>query len=61
MSMEIKVSLGNIYITTTQDDKDAAIQEAMQTIAQECGQMLADSSSYTVVGGNYGDTTEGAE
>lgn len=59
MSIEIKVSLGDIYITTTQDDKDAAIKEAMETIAKECGQMLANSSSYAVIGDNYGDSQKG--
>jgi len=61
MSVEVKVSLGEIFITTTQDDKELAIQEAMQTISNEVGVQIAISSQYEIVGGNYGDTTEGAE
>jgi hypothetical protein len=55
MSVEIKVSLGNIYITTTQDDSDLAIKEAMQTISDEVGVSIAKSSQYEVVGDNYAD------
>jgi hypothetical protein len=55
MSVEIKVSLGDIYITTTQDDSDLAIKEAMQTISNEVGVEIAISSQYDVVGDNYGD------
>ena len=58
MSVEIKVSLGNIYITTTQDDSELAIKEAMQTISNEVGVSIAESSQYEVVGDNYGDTIE---
>jgi hypothetical protein len=61
MSVEVKVSLGEIFITTTQDDKALAIQEAMQTISNEVGVQIAISSQYEIVGGNYGDTTEGKE
>ena len=61
MSVEVKVSLGEIFITTTQDDKALAIQEAMQTISNEVGVQIAISSQYEIVGDNYGDTTEGAE
>jgi len=61
MSVEVKVSLGEIFITTTQDDKALAIQEAMQTISNEVGTEIAISSQYEIVGDNYGDTTEGAE
>ena len=55
MSVEIKVSLGEIYITTTQDDSELAIKEAMQTISNEVGVEIAISSQYEVVGDNYGD------
>ena len=61
MSVEVKVSLGEIFITTTQDDKALAIQEAMQTISNEVGTEIAISSQYEIVGDNYGDTIEGAE
>ena len=61
MSVEVKVSLGEIFITTTQDDKALAIQEAMQTISNEVGVQIAISSQYEIVGGNYGDTTGGKE
>ena len=61
MSVEVKVSLGEIFITTTQDDKELAIQEAMQTISNEVGVQIAISSQYEIVGDNYGDTTEGAK
>jgi hypothetical protein len=61
MSVEVKVSLGEIFITTTQDDKALAIKEAMQTISNEVGTEIAISSQYEIVGDNYGDTTEGAE
>jgi hypothetical protein len=50
MSIEIKVSLGDIYILTTQDDRELALQEAMQTISNEYGSQLADSAKYTVEG-----------
>jgi hypothetical protein len=60
MSVEVKVSLGEIFITTTQDDKVLAIQEAIQTISNEVGAEIAISSQYEIVGDNYGDTTEGA-
>lgn len=59
MSIEVKVSLGEIYITTTQDDKDLAIKEAMQTISNEVGTEIAISSQYQIVGDNYEDATEG--
>ncbi len=55
MSVEIKVSLGEIYITTTQEDSELAIKEAMQTISNEVGVEIAISSQYEVVGDNYGD------
>ena len=58
MSIEIKVSLGEIFITTTQDDKELAIKEAMETIANEIGESYAKSSQYEVVGDNYGDSNE---
>lgn len=61
MSVEVKVSLGEIFITTTQDDKALAIKEALQTISNEVGVEIAISSQYEIVGDNYGDTTEGAE
>jgi len=61
MSVEVKVSLGEIYITTTQDDIDLAIKEAMQTISNEVGTEIAISSQYEIVGDNYGDTIKGAE
>jgi hypothetical protein len=56
MSVEIKVSLGEIYITTTQEDSELAIKEAMQTISDEVGVSIAKSSQYEVVGDNYADT-----
>lgn len=59
MSIEVKVSLGEIFITTTQDDKELAIKEAIETIAKEIGLMYAESSQYEVVGDNYGDMREG--
>jgi hypothetical protein len=55
MSVEIKVSLGDIYITTTQDDSELAIKEAMQTIADEISISISKSSKYEVVGDNYND------
>jgi hypothetical protein len=55
MSVEVKVSLGDIYITTTQDDSELAIKEAMQTIADEISIAISKSSQYEVVGDNYGD------
>lgn len=58
MSIEIKVSLGEIFITTTQDDKELAIKEAIETIANEIGETYAKSSQYEVVGDNYGDSNE---
>jgi hypothetical protein len=61
MSVEVKVSLGEIFITTTQDDRALAIKEAMQTISNEVGVQIAISSQYEIVGDNYGDTTEGVE
>jgi len=59
MSVEVKVSLGEIYITTTQDNSELAIKEAMETIANELGITFAESSQYEIVGNNYGDTEEG--
>ena len=50
MSIEIKVSLGDIYILTTQDDKELAIKEAKQTIENELGYAIADSANYAVEG-----------
>lgn len=61
MSVEVKVSLGEIYITTTQDDIDLAIREAMQTISNEVGTEIAISSQYEIVGDNYGDTIKAVE
>jgi len=55
MSIEVKVSLGDIYITTTQDDSELAIKEAMQTIADEISIAISKSSQYEIVGDNYGD------
>jgi hypothetical protein len=55
MSVEVKVSLGDIYITTTQDDSELAIKEAMQTIADEISIAISKSSQYEVVGDNYND------
>jgi len=48
MSIEIKVSLGDYYITTTQDDRELALQEAMDTIVSEYGGYLAEGARYTV-------------
>jgi len=59
MSIEVKVSLGEIFITTTQDNKELAIKEAIETIAKEIGSTYAESSQYEVVGDNYGDMREG--
>ena len=59
MSVEIKVSLGDIYITTTQDDSELAIKEAMETISNELGLAIANSSQYEIVGDNYGDAEKG--
>ena len=50
MSIEIKVSLGDIYIITTEDNKELALQEAIQTITNEYGSQLADSAKYAVEG-----------
>ena len=61
MSVEVKVSLGEIYITTTQDNIDLAIKEAMQTISNEVGTEIAISSQYEIVGDNYGDTIKEVE
>ena len=61
MSVEVKVSLGEIYITTTQDDIDLAIKEAMQTISNEVGTEIAISSQYEIVGDNYGNVIKEAE
>ena len=58
MSIEIKVSLGELFITTTQDDKELAIKEAIETVSNEIGLMLAKSSQYEIVGDNYGDEGE---
>ena len=55
MSVEVKVSLGDIYITTTQDDSELAIKEAMQTIADQISIAISKSSQYEIVGDNYGD------
>jgi hypothetical protein len=55
VSVEVKVSLGDIYITTTQDDSELAIKEAMQTIADEISIAISKSSQYEVVGDNYND------
>lgn len=59
MSVEVKVSLGEIFITTMQDDKALAIKEAIETIVDQLGSSIAVSSNYEIVGDNYGDTTEG--
>jgi hypothetical protein len=59
MCIEIKVSLGEMFITTTQDDKELAIKEATETVSNEIGLMLANSSQYEIVGDNYGDEEEG--
>lgn len=48
MSIEVKVSLGDYYITTTQDDKELALKEAEETIANEYGLHLADNAEYTI-------------
>jgi hypothetical protein len=48
VSIEIKVSLGDYYITTTQDDRELALQEAMDTIVSEYGGYLAKGARYTV-------------
>lgn len=61
MSVEVKVSLGEIYITTTQDDIDLAIKEAMQTISNEVGTEIAISSQYEIVGDNYGNVIKETE
>jgi hypothetical protein len=58
MSIEVKVSLGDIYITTTQDDKELAIKEAIQTISDQISIAIGKSSQYEIVGDNYGDTGE---
>jgi len=55
MSIEVKVSLGDIYITTTQDDSELAIKEVMQTIADEISIAISKSSQYEIVGDNYND------
>ena len=55
MSIEVKVSLGDIYITTTQDDSELAIKEAMQMIADEISIAISKSSQYEIVGDNYND------
>ena len=55
MSIEVKVSLGDIYITTTQDDSELAIKEAMQIIADEISIAISKSSQYEIVGDNYKD------
>lgn len=48
--IEIKVSLGDIYILTTQEDRELAIKEAKDTIEREYGYAMADSADYTVEG-----------
>lgn len=50
MSIEVKVSLGDYYVITTQDDKELAIKEAKQTIENEYGYALADSAEYAIEG-----------
>jgi hypothetical protein len=50
MSVEIKVSLGDYYIITTQEDRELAIKEAKQTVESEFGYAVADSADYTVEG-----------
>jgi hypothetical protein len=50
MSIEIKVSLGDYYIITTQDNKEMAIKEAKQTIENEYGYAVAESADYSIEG-----------
>jgi hypothetical protein len=50
MSIEIKVSLGDYYIITAQEDRELALQEAKDTIINEYGGYLADNAEYTVEG-----------
>jgi hypothetical protein len=50
MSIEVKVSLGDTYIITTQEDKELAIKEARQTVENEYGYAVADSAEYTIEG-----------
>lgn len=61
MSIEVKVSLGDIYITTTQDDKELAIKEAIQTISDQISIAIGKSSQYEIVGDNYGDEIKGED
>jgi hypothetical protein len=58
MSVEVKVSLGDIYITTTQDDSELAIKEAMQTIADEISIAISKSSQYEIVGDQEGESDD---
>ena len=50
MSIEVKVSLGDYYIITTQEDKELAIKEAKQTIENEYGYEVAESADYAIEG-----------
>jgi len=50
MTIEIKVSLGDYYVITTQENKELAIKEARQTVENEYGYAVADSAEYTVEG-----------
>jgi len=50
MSIEVKVTLGDYYIITTQDDKELAIKEAKQTIENEYGYAVAESANYSIEG-----------
>jgi len=50
VSIEIKVSLGDYYVITTQEDRELAIKEARQTVENEYGYAVADSADYAVEG-----------
>lgn len=50
MSIEIKVSLGEVYITTTQDEVSKAIEEARATIGEEYGFDFSRTCAYTIEG-----------
>jgi hypothetical protein len=50
VSIEVKVSLGDYYVITTQDDKKLAIKEAKQTIENEYGYTVSESADYSIEG-----------
>jgi hypothetical protein len=50
MSVTVTVELGELDIITTQDDREAAIKEARETIAEEYGFDFSRTCTYTIEG-----------